>query len=263
MCRLIGYVGDPLFLGDLLIDPSPSLLNQSRAAREAKTVVNGDGCGVGWYGERPEPGRYRGVLPAWSDDNLASLCRHIRSGLFIGHVRSATAGDVALSNCHPFAVGRHLFAHNGQIGGYRQLRRRIDALVPDALYGDRAGTTDSEVIFLTALGAGFAERPLEAMAAALSAVLAVAGGLADVEPVRVTALLSDGERLWAFRWSSDRFAPTLYWSRKGKGVVVTSEPIGAEGLDWTAVPAGAVLVAGRDGRADLHPFAPSVAASGR
>ncbi|RYE84202.1 MAG: class II glutamine amidotransferase, partial [Hyphomicrobiales bacterium] len=134
MCRFLAYSGTPVFLDRLLVRPQASLISQSLAAREAKTVVNGDGCGVGWYGELPEPGLYRGILPAWSDSNLVSLCTQIKSRLFLAHVRAATSGEVSTANCHPFAVGRHLFMHNGQVGGYDRLRRRVDALIPDALY---------------------------------------------------------------------------------------------------------------------------------
>ena len=60
MCRFLAYTGEPVFLDTLLIEPASSLVSQSLAAREAKTQVNGDGCGVGWYGARPEPGVYTG-----------------------------------------------------------------------------------------------------------------------------------------------------------------------------------------------------------
>ncbi len=51
MCRFLAYSGSPVWLDTLLIEPESSLISQSLAAREAKTVVNGDGCGIGWYGE--------------------------------------------------------------------------------------------------------------------------------------------------------------------------------------------------------------------
>ena len=63
MCRFLAYSGRPIFLDRLLIEPEASLVRQSHAAREAKTVVNGDGCGVGWYGSRPLPGRSPAVTP--------------------------------------------------------------------------------------------------------------------------------------------------------------------------------------------------------
>jgi glutamine amidotransferase len=40
-------------------------------------------------------------------------------------VRAAAAGGVARQNCHPLRHGRWMFMHNGQIGGYAQLRRAL------------------------------------------------------------------------------------------------------------------------------------------
>src|SRR5215207_3339612 len=56
------------------------------ACEEAKTGTNGDGFGLGWYGERPEPGLFRDIRPAWSDENLKSLSVQVRSPLFFAHV---------------------------------------------------------------------------------------------------------------------------------------------------------------------------------
>lgn len=164
MCRFLAYAGEPVFLDTLLIEPASSLVSQSLAAREAKTTVNGDGCGVGWYGARPDPGIYRGTLPAWSDANLASLCRQVSAPMFLAHVRSATSGEVSMANCHPFAAGRHLFMHNGQIGGYDRIRRSVEAMIPDDLYARRRGNGDSEAIFLASLGHGLDTDPLAAIA---------------------------------------------------------------------------------------------------
>src|SRR5690606_4317909 len=116
--------------------------------------TNGDGFGIAWYDEQPEPGLYRDILPAWSDPNLRSLARQVRSGLFLAHVRASTGTATNRSNCHPFAVGRWSFMHNGQIAGYARLRRRLDMLLPEELYAHRLGTTDSEVMFLLALSLG-------------------------------------------------------------------------------------------------------------
>ncbi|ORE92100.1 glutamine amidotransferase [Aurantimonas sp. 22II-16-19i] len=164
MCRLLAYAGPPIFLDALLVEPRSSLIAQSMAARRAMTPVNGDGSGIGWYAERPEPGLYRSIVPAWSDANLVSLCRQIRSPLFMAHVRAATSGEVSMANCHPFTDGRSLFTHNGQIGDYTRLRRRIDALIPDELYHLRRGSTDSEAIFLAACRAGLGKDPARDLA---------------------------------------------------------------------------------------------------
>ena len=56
MCRWIAYQGEPTFLDVLVAEPAHSLIAQSLCASETKVVTNGDGFGIGWYGERPEPG---------------------------------------------------------------------------------------------------------------------------------------------------------------------------------------------------------------
>ena len=257
MCRFVAFAGAPTFLDRLLIEPKASLIAQSLAAREAKTVVNADGCGIGWYGEREEPGTYRGVLPAWSDRNLYSLCRQIRSRMFFAHIRSATSGDVAPSNCHPFAVGRHLFMHNGQIGDYERIRRGVDALIPDGLYAHRHGNGDSEVIFLAALARGLDTDPSGAVAATLGEILGVMRRAGVTKPLRFAAVYSDGEFLRCFRWSSDERAPSLYWRSEADGCVVASEPFDA-GADWRAVPPGSVLTVGQAGHAALQAFSVEV-----
>ncbi len=53
--------------------------------------------------------------------------------------------------------------HNGQIGGYHRIKRRLEALIPDDLYDTRRGTTDSEAIFLLALANGLESDPVAAM----------------------------------------------------------------------------------------------------
>ena len=173
MCRLLAYAGPPIFLASLLTEPRSSLIAQSMAARQARTAVNGDGSGIGWYGEHSDPGLYRSIVPAWSDANLVSLCRQIRSPLFMAHVRAATGGEVSTANCHPFTDGRSLFIHNGQIGDYGRLRRKIEALIADDVYPLRQGSTDSEAIFLAACSAGLGENPAGAFAGTLARIAAI------------------------------------------------------------------------------------------
>lgn len=259
MCRLFAYAGEPVWLDTLLIAPEASLVSQSLAAREAKTVVNGDGCGLGWYGERGAPGLFRDTHPAWSDENLASLCRQIRSGLFLAHVRAATSGEVSRANCHPFAFGPHLFMHNGQIGGYDRIRRRIESLIPDAAFPARRGTGDSEAIFLIAAGHGLAADPVGAMARALALCLEQMHSQGIAAPLRFSAVLSDGRRLHAFRWSSDDRPPSLYWRRLGAGIAISSEPFSLDVAPWRPVPPDTVAVI-EDGAIALAPFDPATGA---
>jgi len=237
MCRLVAYLGEPIFLDTVVCAPAHSLLHQSLRAEEARTVTNGDGFGLGWYGERDEPGVYREVMPAWSDENLLALCATVRSRLFFAHVRAATGGGIARHNCHPFRHGKWLFMHNGQIGGYARLRRALEAQLPDTLFAARRGATDSELLFLLALtriDAG--QAPARAMQGVLEDTGAMMARLGIAEPLRFAAALTDGEQLLAFRFASDDRPPTLYVGGCAQGRIVASEPLDAHPEDWRAVP---------------------------
>lgn len=247
MCRWLAYWGPPIFVEDLVTKPDHSLIHQSLHAAEAKSETNGDGFGLGWYGERETPGLYREILPAWNDENLKHLSAQIQSRLFFAHVRASTGTATTRTNCHPFACGRWLFMHNGQIGGYPAVRRRLEHALPDSLYLARKGTTDSELIFLLALSLGLDADPVGAMSAALARVRAEMTQAETEEPLRFTAALTDGTRLYAFRCASDANAPTLYHSGFGTGALtVVSEPLDENRARWTAVPKGHVLVVEED-----------------
>lgn len=255
MCRFLAYRGAPVFLETVVTAPCHSLVHQSLHAAEAKTGTNGDGFGLGWYGEREMPGIYRELRPAWSDENLKALCAQVRSGLFFAHVRAATGTATSRANCHPFIHGRHMFMHNGQVGGYQGLRRRIEAMIPDRFYGERHGTTDSEAIFLAALGRGGGD-PVGGMLSVLGEIkqMMLADGVG--EALRFTAALTDGDDLYAFRWSCDDKAPTLYWREEGGSLFVVSEPLDNCRDLWRAMPQGSVLVAPAGGPAGVHRFRP-------
>ena len=66
MCRWIAYRGETIALEHYVTAPAHSLIEQSIRALESTASTNGDGFGLGWYGEHNEPGLYREVRPAWS-----------------------------------------------------------------------------------------------------------------------------------------------------------------------------------------------------
>ena len=242
MCRLAAYLGEPLFLEELIAKPKHSLMRQSLRAEEAKVVTNGDGFGIGWYGDRAEPGVYREVMPAWSDDNLLALSQTLSSRLFFAHVRAATAGGIARQNCHPFRHGRWLFMHNGQVGGYGAVRRTMESWLPDALYAERRGATDSELLFLLSLARIQRGVPVdEAVTSVLEDTMALMRERDIQAPLRFAAVLADGERLHAFRIASDGKPPTLYLRRGAAGTIVASEPLCENEPGWQMLSDGAVV----------------------
>ena len=245
MCRWIAYRGETIALEHYVTEPEHSLISQSIKALESTASVNGDGFGLGWYGEHPEPGLYREVRPAWADENLRYLCRHLNSHLFFAHVRAATGTPITRQNCHPFACGTWLFMHNGFVGGWPRLRRRIEALIPDAMYPSRVGTTDSEALFLAILGAGVVTNPLNATHRVLSQIAEMVDE--QREPFRFTSALSNGRDLFAFRYAVNDKANSLYFRETGERLLVVSEPIDRDRERWTEVPENHVLIA-REGQ---------------
>ncbi|MEA3533302.1 class II glutamine amidotransferase [Rhizobium sp. CC-YZS058] len=249
MCRWAAYRGEAIYLEELVSSPAHSLIEQSHCATRAKTATNGDGFGIAWYGDREEPGRYRDILPAWSDCNLKSLARQIRSPLFLAHVRAATGGGTRRDNCHPFVHGRWSFMHNGQIGNFEALRRPMEAMLDDALYAARTGTTDSELLFLMALQFGLDRDPLAAIAETLGFVTRLAERLGEPLLLRFTAAFSDGRDLYAVRYASDAYAPTLYAAPMGPqgGYCLVSEPLDDDDTVWVEIPSGTAVIVGENG----------------
>src|SRR5579862_333452 len=147
MCRWLAYTGTPLLLEELLYKPAHSLIDQSLHAQLGVASTNGDGVGVGWYGEHAAPGLYRSIEPAWSDRNLREIAGQVRSGLFLAHVRSSTGAAVQQTNCHPFRFGKWLWMHNGEIEHFHTVRRELSLAIDAAIYADIEGSTDSEVFF--------------------------------------------------------------------------------------------------------------------
>jgi predicted glutamine amidotransferase len=275
MCRWNAYVGEPLVIGELLYRTRHGLIDESLHARMGAETTNGDGFGVGWYGARDRtlPARYRSVNPAWNDLNLRELADHIESPLFIAHIRAAVGSPVQQTNCHPFRHGRWLFVHNGLIQGFQAVRRDLLLEVDPSLFLGIAGSTDSELLFHLALTFGLEEDPLGAMERAVAYVEAKAREHGVESPVQMTVGISDGEQLWAIRYSSQRDSRTLFVSEDLDAVrrlhpdnerlqqlsegdrVVVSEPLSDLSGAWLEVPESTALVVA-NGAVEQRPFQP-------
>jgi len=158
MCRFLCYRGPEILLADLLYRPANSLILQSFHAKERTEPLNGDGFGIGWYTPRisSTPCVFASLSPAWSNQNLRQISEHVKSGCFFAHVRAASPGmRVSEANCHPFQHGRFLWMHNGIVRDFWRIKRQLRESLPDYLYNNIEGTTDSEhafAVFLHLLG---------------------------------------------------------------------------------------------------------------
>lgn len=263
MCRLLGYLGQPVTLDRLLYKPEHSLVVQSYQPREMTAgLLNADGFGVGWYHlqRRDEAFAYRNVLPIWNDANLPGLSRYIESDCVVASVRSATPGlAVNLNNCPPFQHGRLLMVHNGFIENFRQtLYRTLRDRLQDDFYRLVQGSTDSEHLFALMLQEQHnrsGKSLEEAVRHSLDWVFELAQGQITVG---ANVIISDGDRLIACRASNRTPMPTLYWLRDDplfpKAVVLASEPL-FDG-DWQPVPELSVIVVDRNLNVQIQPLTP-------
>ena len=280
MCRWLAYSGSPVLLEELLYGPKNSLIVQSLHSQMGAEETNGDGFGVGWYGAQETPGVFHSMEPAWNDRNLRELSGHITSGVVFAHIRASTGSPVQHTNCHPFRHGRWLWMHNGLIADFHETKRDLVLAVDPALYSEIEGTTDSEVLFHVALTFGLEDDPPAAVARAIGLVEATGREHGVEYPFQGTIATTDGERIWAFRYSSERKSRSLFFSTNvltlralypenellqglsDEARLVVSEPLGDElpGA-WNEVPEGSygVIQPGEDA---LRPFIPTAEAVG-
>jgi predicted glutamine amidotransferase len=274
MCRWNAYFGQPVKIDELLFKTEHGLIDQSLHARMGVETTNGDGFGLGWYGtDGGPPGRYRSVMPAWSDVNLRDLAGHVESPLFLAHIRATTGTPVQQTNCHPFRHDRWLFVHNGVIDGFDTMRRELLLAIDPALFDDLVGSTDSETLFYLALTFGLEDDPLGAMERAVGFVEATGREHGVEHPVQMTVGISDGERLWAVRYSSEHRSRTLFVSEHAEALrqlhpgnarlqrftdedrIVVSEPPGNLPGAWLEIPESSAVII-QPGPDDQRAFRP-------
>ena len=246
MCRFLAWIGSARHLSDFVLDGGQSLVAQSRRALIGKTPVNADGFGLAWYTDRETPCIYKDLHPAWSDANLRQITHHTRARVFLAHVRASTSTATSRNNCHPFGSGRWSFMHNGQAGGHLILRQKLDAMIPPNCYAHRQGATDSEAIFLLAVGMGLDADPIGAMARAVGRVEGLSREIGMLPHMRFAACWTDGKTLYAARHASDRFAPSLFFRKYKNGTIVSSEPLDDDRSAWNEVAPGTAIAVGSD-----------------
>lgn len=273
MCRWLAYSGSPVALKMFLLEPEHSLIDQSLHAQMGVETTNGDGFGVGWYGDDPEPGLYRSVIPAWSDRNLRELAAHVRSGLFLAHIRASTGTAVQQTNCHPFRHGRWLWMHNGLIREFSAIKRDLTIAIDPALFPSIEGSTDSELMFYLAISLGLKDDPLSAVERMAGLIQKTAQRHAIESVLRMTLATTDGERLWVFRYSTDGRPGSLFCSTgvrmlrelypdnsRLEGIsdesrLVVSEPLSDLPGVWNEIPESSSVIL-QEGDAERRPFQP-------
>ncbi len=268
MCRFTLYQGPPILLSALLIDPSHSLIRQSSNSSERDEPLNGDGFGVGWYatGITNEPAVFRSITPAWNNRNLHNLARVVASPCIYAHVRAATqSSGVNEANCHPFRYGRLLFMHNGDIGNFQKVRRRLLETIGDEAFNNVYGSTDSEHFFAVIIDELLKRKAVSAMDiadaldTAIKRVVKIVEQYGDAEPCYLNIAIGDGKNAVISRYTNDPESKpeSLYWysgslyepcleaNDTGREIIVSSEKL-TDDSSWQTVPPNHMIVLGEN-----------------
>jgi glutamine amidotransferase len=273
----MAYSGDPILVEELLYRPAHSIIDQSLHAKLGGVTTNGDGFGIGWYGDSGEPVVYKSTHPAWNDPDLREIAGQIRTPLLFAHVRASSGTPVQRSNCHPFRYGRWLWMHNGSLAMFPEVKRDLMMAVDPSLFAGIEGSTDSEILFFLALTFGLEQDPPTAVARAVGLVEDVGRRHGVEYPVHMTVATSDGESIWVFRYSSEGSTSSLYYSTDVSQLrllypdlealqelgadtrFIVSEPLRDLPGAWNEVPDGSWGLV-RGDKEDIQPFRPLVGA---
>jgi glutamine amidotransferase len=162
--------------------------------------------------------------------------------------------------------------HNGLIREFPRLRRDLVLAVDESLFPSIEGTTDSETMFYLALTLGLEEDPVGAVEQMVGLVERTGRARGVELPLQMTIATSDGETIWAFRYSSEGDSRSLYFSTRMDALrelypgdelawlsdetrVVVSEPLGDLPGVWNEVPEASVGIV-QPGADELRPFVP-------
>jgi glutamine amidotransferase len=163
--------------------------------------------------------------------------------------------------------------HNGAIARFGDVKRDIMLAIDPSLYGHVEGSTDSEAFFFLALTFGLEHDPPAAVERAVGFIDRAGRQRGIPQPIQMTVAVTDGQRVWAFRYSSEGRSRSLFYSTSVATLraqypdnpilhalsddtrLVVSEPLGELAGVWNEVPESSYGVI-QPGQHELKTFTP-------
>lgn len=270
MCRLYAMTAnEPTRVECGLVRSQNALMAQSRSDREG--VMHGHGWGVADYPDGV-PVIEKQTWAAFEGEHFTKAASKVYAHTVVAHVRRATVGPVSVENTHPFSHGRWIFAHNGTLPGFEEVRFKLLEHMDPLHRSEIRGQTDSEHVFRYLLSL-FLRHPEAGLHDTVRRGLdQVVSWCSEAAPDRKTGLnivLTDGEHL-----VGSRLNRSLYHLRRtdlhvcricGKthvhhdpkqpyrAVEVASEPVTADEV-WVEVPNGVVYRVTPDFDLEMQPL---------
>lgn len=258
MCRLFG------FRSVIQSQVHQSLVNADNALR-VQSEFHPDGWGVAYY-QGQSPHVIKTDRSALSDILFKKVSGVVSSETVVAHIRKATKGENNILNTHPFQFGHWVFAHNGNIKNFDQLRPILLKNIKPELQKFILGDTDSELIFYYILSelsdvydlhrkdcpVDLATKSVNASVKKLEAIIGSinVNDNADPSETFVTFILTNGSTMVAHQGGKRLYYSTYKTSCADKGfcshyadacenpslnglinhLIITSEPLSGENI---------------------------------
>ncbi len=270
MCRLYAmHANEPTRVECGLVKSQNALMAQSKSDRSG--YAHGHGWGVADYPDGV-PVIEKQTWAAFHGEHFARKAARVYARTAVAHVRRATVGGTSIENTHPFVHGHWIFAHNGTVPNFDEVRfKMLDHL--DPLHrSEIRGTTDSEHVFRYLLSL-FLQHPERGLLSSVRRGLEqIVAWSAEVDPeakVGLNIVLTDGERMIGSRLNRSLYylqrdhefscpicgKPHVHHDQKTdyQAIEIASEPVTA-GENWYEVPNNTIYRVAEDYRLDMEPL---------
>ena len=219
--------------------------------------MHGHGWGVADYPDGV-PVVEKQTWAAFEGEHFTKAAARVYAHTVVAHVRRATVGPISFENTHPFHYGRWIFAHNGTLPGFEDVRFKLLENMDPLHRSEIWGETDSEHIFRYLLSL-FLQHPetglYETVRLGLEQIVDWCREVAPEKEIGLNIVLTDGERL-----VGSRLNRSLYHLHRDhlhtcticgkthvhhdpkqdyRAIEVASEPVTFDEV-WTEVPNGVV-----------------------
>lgn len=218
MCRMLGYIGAPVLLQDLVVRPDNALLNQTTDA-QLLAMLNLAGFGLAaWNDDLADahlPLTFHSTNVAVFDANLRALAARLPVRSLVAHLRGVPLDGSATINqqsLHPFQLAGSplVLAHNGDLANFGAMRSSLWPHIKPDIARRMTALTDSAFLHALMLsqlddpaGPFTAAQIFRAITAALRVVRRVRADHGIHRSSSVNLVASDGRNLVATRFTFD------------------------------------------------------------